>query len=378
MCRDFKIGAYLRDISGAFGRVFKLYILAKLYAAGVGPRYLNFLESYLAPRKGRVVVQGTFSDEISLENSVFQGTVFGPPLWNAFFADVASAARTSGGKEAMFADDLNMFQEFARLAPLDDVMAKLTVCKENVHAWGRANRVTFDAGKEHLIVLHPSESHGETFKLLGCMVDPDLRMHSAIDQLLGKIRPKSTAILRTRAYYSTPDLISQYKTHIWSLVEGNCGAYFHAATNLLDKISNVQHSFLRKLDISDKQAFLDFNFAPTQLRRDIAILGLLQKRVLGQCHPTYERLLPYWSERFDASRGTGHNKPLYGHWAEATHHRSLFAKSIFKMIDIYNNLPQNVVDSTSVSNFQKLLTEKARERCCADDPLWSSMFSSRS
>jgi hypothetical protein len=84
VCRDFKVGAYLSDISGAFDRVFKLYILAKLYAAGVGPRYLNFLESYLAPRKGRVVVQGTFSDEISLENSVFQGTVFGPPLWNAF------------------------------------------------------------------------------------------------------------------------------------------------------------------------------------------------------------------------------------------------------------------------------------------------------
>ena len=74
----------------------------------------------------------------------------------------------------------------------------------------------------------------------------------------------------------------------------------------------------------------------------------------------------------------GHSKPLYGHWAEATHHRSLFAKSIFMMIDIYNNLPQNVVDSISVPCFQKLLTERARERCRADDPLWASCFSSRS
>ena len=143
-------------------------------------------------------------------------------------------------------------------------------------------------------------------------------------------------------------------------------------------MSQVQRSFLTKLGVTEQQAFLDFNFAPTSLRRDIAILGLLHKRVIGQSHPTFECLLPFWSERFGTSRGVGHSKPLYGHWAEATHHRSLYAKSIFMMIDIYNNLPQNVVDSISDPCFQKLLTERARERCRADDPFWASCFSSRS
>ena len=188
--------------------------------------------------------------------------------------------------------------------------------------------MTFDAGKEHLVVLHPSEFHGESFKLLGCMVDLDLRMHCEIDQLLSKIRPKSTAILRTRAYYSTTELINQYKTHVWGLVECHCGAYFHAASGLLHKVSQVQRSFLTKLGVTEQQAFLDFNFAPTSLRRDIAILGLLHKRVIGQSHPAFECLLPFWSERFGTSRGVGHSKPLYGHWAEATHHRSFYAKSI--------------------------------------------------
>jgi len=378
VCRDKKVGGYLGDISGAFDRVFKVYILAKLHAAGVGSRYLNFLESYLSPRKGRVVVQGSFSDEIDLENSIFQGTVLGPPLWNVFFADVAQPARSSGGEEAMFADDLNCFKEFDRLAPVEDVMENLEQCRTRVHAWGRANRVTFDAGKEHMVILHPSESHGECFKLLGCMIDLDLRMHSEIDQLLSKIRPKCTAILRTRAYYGVPDLISQYKTHIWGLVECNCGAYFHAASTLLAKIAQVQRSFLTKLDVTEKVAFLEFNFAPTGLRRDIAILGLLHKRVIGQSHPTFEKLLPFWSQRFDTSRGVGHNKPLYGHWVEATHHRSLFGKSIFMMVDTYNNLPQHVVDAPSVSTFQSYLTERARERCRADDPFWLTLYNARS
>ena len=66
-----------------------------------------------------------------------------------------------------------------------------------------------------MIILHPSEHHGEAFKLLGCLIDPALRMESAVDEVLKKIRPKTTAILRTRGYYSVPALILQFKTFVW-------------------------------------------------------------------------------------------------------------------------------------------------------------------
>ena len=377
VCSGQKIGAYLSDISGAFDRVFKIYMLAKLHAAGVGPKYLNFLDAYLSPRKGKVVVQGEASDLFTLLDMVFQGTVLGPPLWNTFFADVAAPAKESGGKESIFADDLNVFKEFDRETPLPEVVTELTDCRTRVHAWGRANRVAFDPSKEYLVVMHPSEFHGEPFRLLGCLIDLDLRMHSAVDQLLSQIRPKSTAILRTQAYYSTAELIMQYKTHIWSLTEFNCGAYFHAATTLLEKIDQVQRHFLDKLQVSVEKAFLDFNFAPTKLRRNIAILGLLHKRVLGLCHPSYDKLLPWYSQHFSSPRAVGHNKQLYGHWLEATQHRTLFRNSIFGMIDIYNNLPQYVVDAQSVSAFQGLLTKMAKARCQRNDVDWESSFARR-
>ena len=377
VCSNKKVGAYLSDISGAFDRVFKAYLLSKLHAIGVGAKYLNFLDAYLSPRRGRVVVQGTSSDEFILDDSVFQGTVLGPTLWNIFFADVAMPAKSSGGKEALFADDLNVFQLFARLQDLEECINKLKACRQRVHAWGRANRVSFDPAKEHLIMLHPTEHHGDTFRLLGCMVDPDLRMHTCIDQLLSKIRPKGTAILRTRAYYSVPELIKQYKTHVWGLVEIFSGAYFHAADTMLNKIGQVQTSFLNKLEVSLEQAFLEFNFAPAELRRNIGILGMIHKRVLGQCHPSYQQLLPWYSERFDTPRGFGHSKQLYGHWVEATSHPALFSRSIFSMVDIYNNLPQWVVDAQNVTHFQKMLTAEAREQCRQGNASWVSSFSKR-
>ena len=109
ICRGKKVGTNLSDISGAFDKVFKEFMMAKLAVARVGTQFLNFLDTYLAPRCGQVAVEGELSDEFDISNSVFQGTVLGPALWNTFFADVASAASSAGGKEEIFADDLSVF-----------------------------------------------------------------------------------------------------------------------------------------------------------------------------------------------------------------------------------------------------------------------------
>ena len=314
------------------------------------------------------------SEDMIIDNSVFQGTVLGPPLWNSFFSDVSVPAQSTGGQESMFADDLNVFQKFGRLQPLPELTSSMQKCRTNVHGWGRTNRVSFDAVKEHVVVLHPVQNHGAAFKLLGCMVDTDLRMQSAIDQLTSKINPKITAILRTRAYYSVPQLIMQFKTHIWGLMEFNMGGFFHAATSLLAQIDRAQDRFLRELGISSEQALLEFNFPSPQIRRNIGILGLLHKRVLGLCHPSYDLLLPWYSSRFDTPRGLGHNKQLYGHNDEISHCQGLHSRSIFSMTGVYNNLPQHVVDAPSVKIFQQYLIHVVRTRCQQGDADWPSSF----
>ena len=290
---------------------------------------------------------------------------------------MSKPASSTGGSESKFADDLNVFKEFDRQAPLEQVVGDLETCRKRTHKWGVANRVTFDAGKEHLIILHPSEHHGEMFKLLGCPMDTDLRMHSAIEQLLSKIRPKITAILRTRAYYNVSSLISQFKTHIWGLIEAHSGGMFHTAASLLQKIDDAQSSFLHQLQMTSEQAFLEFNFAPPSLRRNIGILGLLHKRALGKCHPSFERLLPFLADKVSQTLGSGHNKQLYGHWDVISSHQALFNRSIFAMVDIYNCLPQRIIDCTSVTAFQKELTQVARRRCKDGNAAWAASYSRR-
>ena len=277
-CHGKKTAGYLGDISGAFDRVCKAYLMAKLHQAGVGATYLNFLDSYLQPRSAAVVVEGTRSDETEIADTVFQGTVFGPSLWNTFFSNVSSVAIDSNAKPNMFADDLNIFKEFDRLMPDTIVSREMEVCRARVHSWGRTNRVLFDPSKEHVIAIHPTNGFGDSFKLLGCIVDCKLIMKEAIDNILPQVRPKMHAILRTKYIFTTKELINQFKTHIWGIMEIHNGAIFHAAKYLLDRIDAVQRHFLNELGTSESEAFLESNFAPPCLCRDIGILGLLHKR----------------------------------------------------------------------------------------------------
>ena len=166
-------------------------------------------------RTGRVVVGGASSDPMGIFNTVFQGTVLGPPLWNTFFADVALAASATGGQEEIYADDLNVFKKFDRATPNDEIVENMQTCRQDVHRWGKRNRVSFDPAKEHILIIHPASGDGEVFRLLGCMTDCKLTMVPAIEKILVQIKPKITPILRTKAFYSTNDFIRQFKSHIW-------------------------------------------------------------------------------------------------------------------------------------------------------------------
>ena len=57
------------------------------------------------------------------------------------------------------------------------------------------------------------------------------------------------------------------------------------------EISN--HCVVRlTIDVGERQAYLDYNFAPLKLRRDIGMLGVILKICYGSAHPDFEALFP--------------------------------------------------------------------------------------
>ena len=102
------------------------------------------LASWLEERDAFVVVEGVRSSAWKLINQVFQGTVWGPQLWNIFYADARRAIHETGFLETVFADDLNCFRAFDGHASNDDILNAINTCQTELHSWGHANQVVFD------------------------------------------------------------------------------------------------------------------------------------------------------------------------------------------------------------------------------------------
>ena len=78
--------------------------------SGIHPAVAAVIVSWLRTRKANVVVGGTKSSDFDLDNMLFQGTVWGPTLWNIFYADAKLAIREWLLTEIVFADDFNAYQ----------------------------------------------------------------------------------------------------------------------------------------------------------------------------------------------------------------------------------------------------------------------------
>ena len=197
-------------------------------------------------------------------------------------------------------------------------------------------------------------------------------MNDDIESILSRCRPKIRALLRMRNFYSVPELVQQFKTHIWGLIEYHTPAIYHCARGLLSKVDALQTSFLRKLDVPESQAFLEFNMAPLNVRRDIGLLGSLHKKMFGIAHPKFSSLFPFAPWRISEINGRPrHNKQLHNHHSSILFRESLWRRSIYGLIFTYNRLPQYVVDLDNISEFQTALTHQVRTRCELGSIVWS-------
>ena len=113
--------------------------------------------------------------------------------------------------------------------------------------------------------------------MLSVPFDPKLQMFDAAIEFAGVAGWRLKTLLRAQRYYEKAALVGLYKSHILSFIEGATPALYHAAPNVLKIIDEIQHNFLQQIELSQLDALLDFNLAPLELRRDIAMLGVLYK-----------------------------------------------------------------------------------------------------
>jgi hypothetical protein len=359
-----KIGVYCSDVSGAFDRVKVERLAAKLKAKGLHPTIVDAMVSWLRKRTAHVVVGGEKSEGFNLIDMVFQGTVWGPTLWNIFYEDARHAINDIFFKEVVYADDLNAYRVFASTFSNLDVLKSASMCQAELHAWGRANQVAFDPKKESLHIISKTEGFGPEFKILGVIFDSALTMASDVAEVVTEAGWKLRMLIKTRRYYSDAELVTLYKTHLLSYLEYRTPAVYHATREVLERLDRVQTIFLQDAGIDDVTALMQFNLAPLAARRDMAMLALIHRTVLGK-GPKHFR------EHFQVLSGRRLRDP------RSTSGGQLIARSALGLVAVYYMLLGGITSASSVATFQSRLQLELKLRAEAGLPEWHKTYSPR-
>ena len=151
--------------------------------------------------------------------------------------------------------------------------------------------------------------------------------------------------------------------------------------SVLHCIDRVQDRFLREMGLTDVVALCKFRLAPLQLRRDIAVLGLLRRVNLGLVSEQIASLFPKIGVRqvlgqYPAARvrtaSRYHNKQLLDRISPDSSMQ--MQRSILGMVHCYNCLLLRFVDLPSVRLFQRGFQKSAMERAGQGHAGWQDIF----
>ena len=181
-------------------------------------------------------------------------------------------------------------------------------------------------------------------------------MNIAIDKLYRKAKPKARALLRCRKYFGLLDIVILYKSHVRSQIEWCNAAVFHAARSLSCRLGSVQTSFVEHLGLSERVAFIEFQLAPLELRRDIGMLGALWKIAHGKAHKFLQEMFPMCSFApvLPNTRGIARRHQLRFVDRCVGDQLEQFSRSLFGLVRVWNDLPTHIVEIDSVKSFQSV------------------------
>ena len=273
--------------------------------------------------------------------------------------------------ETVYADDLNAFRVFPASVQNTNVLKSLAACQTELHDWGRANQVAFDPKKESVHILSKTESFGPEFNILGAVFDSGLTMASAVNEVVTAAGWKLRTLIKTKRYYSDAELVTLYKAHLLSFIEYRTPAVYHATRDILDRLDRIQTKFLQDAGVNDVTALIEFNLAPLAARRDMAMLGLIHRTVLGKGPEPFREHFQVLSGRRLRDDGRRLHDP------RPSNRSQLMMRSALGLVAVYNLLPRDITSAQDVKTFQKRLQMELTLRAKAGTPDWNKTYSPR-
>ena len=121
--------------------------------------------------------------------------------------------------------------------------------------------------------------------------------------------------------------------------------------------------------MDEVSALMHFNLAPLQMRRDIAMLGVLHRAALGEVPPQLKELFQ-WRPGSYMLADRFHGRPMH----------PLVKRSVWALVPVYNKLGSGAQKICNVKLFQQYLQERVKTlitKNLADLDRWDCEYSPR-
>ena len=334
-------------------------------------RNLNWFKSYLTGRIQQVIGNGTLSKPQPISCGVPQGSVLGPFLFILFANDIGNFV--NGGLVNCYADDTMVY---CSGKTAEEASTRLQHCLKGVEYWYRENNLKVNAKKTEVMLLGTRQRLQDsnidkiqvyfgntqlrvvtTFKYLGLWMDSNLNWNDHCGKMakkaglklhlmrrLSKILPQSTMCQVYKTYLMP---ILEYGATVWGFTSEESMKKAQRLINLAARIvsSNYDYINTRGADLAKKMEWSTF-----EERRDFLISVLMYK--------CYNNMAPnYMNDKVTRLEELGTR--LTRHTDEftltipTTRIQQASRSFVTQGPTIWNRLPINVKEATSVDSFKR-------------------------
>ncbi|KXJ08826.1 putative RNA-directed DNA polymerase from transposon X-element [Exaiptasia diaphana] len=247
------------DFRKAFDLVDHAILLTKLADMGVSRNFWRWTQSFLSNRTLQVKLPGVTSRIGHVVAGVPQGGVLSPTLFNVHINDIEVGIQgDSQITTCKYADDCTMYQ----LVPVD-TETHMHHAMHHLESWATENKMELNAKKTKEMWISFKKSGNqppplrinnvelervEEFKLLGVIVQDDLKWNSHISYIVSKASKRIHLVRECRKAHLPVEVgLTTYTTKIRTLLDYACSIWGGLPQYLAMELQTVQDRCLRIL-----------------------------------------------------------------------------------------------------------------------------------
>jgi hypothetical protein len=363
------------DFQKAFDSVSHKKLVSKIKSYGIVGNLLDWIKAFITNRTQAVKISDCLSNNIYITSGVPQGSVLGPTLFLLFINDISDIFDGIDIKFKLFADDIKLYCSFNfdYSSELDDACVRLSTWANTWQMRIALNKCFVQrisncnnqcTGISPYSLNNVMINWSTETRDLGLVLDSKLNFIKHISLIAHKAHIRAKLILKSFLSRDPEILRKAFITYVRPLLEYCTPVWSPHTQHNITKVESVQRHFTKCLDNMSAFTYAErlqiLGLESLQVRRlkcDLITCYNILNHNLIVSNDDFFETTPYHNTR-------GHSRKLFKKQVRINASKFCFSNRI---INIWNSLPANVVESQSIAVFKSKLKSFDLNTCLGCD-----------